>query len=119
MKGPRIPRWLYPGMHLKRWLVLLSLGITILGLGAAILLIDFYRGLPDDSIIFWLTGAGIDRPIRAILVAAGGLLLVGFGVWGLTRSVVALTRGWKTIVRCRRSIAVLSSASSARIISRS
>ena len=22
MKGPRLPRWLYPGMHLKRWLVL-------------------------------------------------------------------------------------------------
>ena len=23
MKGLRLPRWLYPGMHLKRWLLLL------------------------------------------------------------------------------------------------
>ncbi len=95
MKGPRIPRWLYPGMHLKRWLVLLFFGITVLGLGAAILLIDWYRGLPDDSFIFVLTGAGLDRPIRAVIVAIGGVALTAIGVWGLMRSIVSpfVTRG--------------------------
>jgi hypothetical protein len=29
-EGPRLPRWLYPGMHLKRWLLLLFFGITVL-----------------------------------------------------------------------------------------
>ena len=43
MKGRRFPRWLYPGMHLKRWLALLLAGIVILGLGAAIFLRDLYR----------------------------------------------------------------------------
>ena len=43
MKGPRLPRWLYPGMHLKRWLALLLSGIAILGLGAAIFIRDLYR----------------------------------------------------------------------------
>jgi uncharacterized cofD-like protein len=76
-------------MHLKRWLLLLFTGITILGLGTAILLIDFYRNLPDDSVIFVITGAGLDRPIRAILVAAGGVILTVIGVWGLMRSVVS------------------------------
>ncbi|HYM52541.1 MAG TPA: gluconeogenesis factor YvcK family protein [Candidatus Dormibacteraeota bacterium] len=89
MKRPRIPRWLYPGMHLKRWLLLLFLGITVLGLGAAIYLVDFYRRLPDDSFIFTLTGAGLDRPIRAALVALAGLLVTGLGVWGLMRSIVS------------------------------
>ncbi|MGZ8562462.1 MAG: gluconeogenesis factor YvcK family protein [Candidatus Limnocylindria bacterium] len=95
MKGPRIPRWLYPGMHLKRWLVLLFLGITVLGLGAAILVVDWYRRLPDDSFIFVLTGAGLDRPIRAVLVAIGGVALTAIGVWGLMRSIVSpfVTRG--------------------------
>jgi uncharacterized cofD-like protein len=95
MRPPRLPRWLYPGMHLKRWLVLLFLGITVLGLGAAIFLVDFYRRLPEDSFIFVLTGAGLDRPIRAIVVAIGGVLLTAFGVWGLMRSVVSpfVTRG--------------------------
>jgi uncharacterized cofD-like protein len=76
-------------MHLKRWLLLLFIGITVLGLGAAILLVDFYRRLPDDSIIFQLTGAGLQRPIRAVLVAAAGLLVTGIGVWGLMRSIVS------------------------------
>ena len=28
-----LPRWLYPGMHLKRWLLVVFAGIVILGLG--------------------------------------------------------------------------------------
>jgi len=76
-------------MHLKRWLLLLFVGITVLGLGAAIFLVDFYRRLPDDSFIFVLTGAGIDRPLRAALVALAGILVTGFGVWGLMRSIVS------------------------------
>ena len=95
MKGPRIPRWLYPGMHLKRWLLLLFFGITVLGLGAAILLVDYYRHLPEDSIVFVLTGAGLDRPIRATIVAMAGIALTAIGVWGLMRSIVSpfVTRG--------------------------
>jgi len=95
MKRPRVPRWLYPGMHLKRWLVLLFFGITVLGLGAAILLVDWYRGLPRDSFIFVLTGAGLDRPARAVAVAVVGVLLTSIGVWGLMRSIVSpfVTRG--------------------------
>jgi uncharacterized cofD-like protein len=84
-----IPRWLLPGMHLKRWLLLLFVGITVLSLGAAILLVDLYRRLPDDSFVFVITGASLDRPIRALLVAAGGLLITGIGVWGLMRSIVS------------------------------
>ncbi len=43
MNGPRLPRWLYPGMHIKRWIGTLLVGLTILALGAAILLIELYR----------------------------------------------------------------------------
>ena len=97
MRGIRLPRWLYPGMHIKRWLLLAFVGITILGLGAAIFLVDLYRRFGADNIpiVFWLTGAGIERPIRAVIVGIVGLLLTGFGVWGLMRSVVSpfVTRG--------------------------
>ncbi|MEX1156022.1 MAG: gluconeogenesis factor YvcK family protein [Chloroflexota bacterium] len=96
MKRRRLPRWLYPGMHLKRWLLLVFLGITILGLGAAILLVDLYRRYADDiPVIFWLTGAGLDRQLRAIVVAIGGIAITVIGVWGLMRSVVSpfVTRG--------------------------
>jgi uncharacterized cofD-like protein len=91
MKRPRLPRWLYPGMHLKRWLVLLFVGIAILGLGAAIFIRDLYRSTDADeiAIVFWLTGAWLEPQIRAGLVAVIGIVLTGIGMWGLMRSVVS------------------------------
>jgi uncharacterized cofD-like protein len=91
MRGIRLPRWLYPGMHIKRWLVLAFVGLTVLALGAAIFLVDLYRRVGADNIpiVFWLTGAGIERPIRAVIVGVIGLLLTAIGVWGLMRSVVS------------------------------
>ena len=62
MRKLRFPRWMYPGMHLKRWLLLSFLGITVMALGAAILIVDWYRGLPPDSVISLLTGAGLHGP---------------------------------------------------------
>ena len=29
MRRPRLPRWLYPGMHIKRWMGATLLGLTI------------------------------------------------------------------------------------------
>jgi uncharacterized cofD-like protein len=91
MKGPRLPRWLYPGMHLKRWLVLLFAGIAILGLGAAIFIRDLYRQNAADeiAIVYWLTGAWMDPTIRAAVVATLGITLTLVGMWGLMRSVIS------------------------------
>ena len=91
MKGPRLPRWMYPGMHIKRWLFLLFVGIAILGLGAAIFLRDLYRTTAADEIavVYWLTGAWLEPQVRAALVALLGLALTGVGMWGLMRSVVS------------------------------
>ncbi|MEO6577331.1 MAG: gluconeogenesis factor YvcK family protein [Candidatus Limnocylindria bacterium] len=91
MKGPRLPRWMYPGMRLKRWLVLLLSGIAILGLGAAIFIRDLYRQNAADEIpiVFWLTGAWLEPEVRAAVVAILGLGLTVIGMWGLMRSVVS------------------------------
>ena len=91
MKGPRLPRWLYPGMHLKRWLVLLLAGIAVLGLGAAIFIRDLYRQNEADeiAIVYWLTGAWLEPEIRAAIVVVLGVGLTGIGMWGLMRSVVS------------------------------
>ena len=91
MKGPRLPRWLYPGMHLKRWLFVLFLGIAILGLGAAIFIRDLYRTQQADeiAIVYWLTGAWLEPEVRALVVALIGIVLTGIGMWGLMRSVIS------------------------------
>ena len=97
MRRPRLPRWLYPGMHLKRWLLLAFVGIAVLGLGAAIFLVDLYRTAAADEIpiVYYLSGAWLDRTVRAAVVAGAGIVLTLIGVWGLMRSVVSpfVTRG--------------------------
>ena len=59
MRVRRLPRWMYPGMHLKRWLALLLVGIAIIGLGATIFIRDLYRATDADTIpvVYWFTGA--------------------------------------------------------------
>lgn len=96
MRRPRLPRWLYPGMHIKRWMGATLLGLTILALGAGIMLIEFYRQFiveyPD---LAQLLGAELDRPIRAAIVLTIGVALTGFGMWKLMHSVISpfVTRG--------------------------
>jgi len=91
MRGPRLPRWLYPGMHLKRWLFVLFLGIAILGLGAAIFIRDLYRSADADeiAIVYWVTGAWLEPTVRAAVVAGAGILLTLLGMWRLMSSVIS------------------------------
>ena len=42
MSRSGLTKWLYVGLHIKRWLVLLLLGVAIMGLGFAYLLREFY-----------------------------------------------------------------------------
>jgi uncharacterized cofD-like protein len=77
-------------MHIKRWLGAVLVGLTILALGAAILLIEVYRRFivefPD---IAALLGAGLEREIRGAIVITVGVVLTAFGLWKLMHSVVS------------------------------
>lgn len=82
-------KWLYPGMHVKRWVILLLAGITALGLGMAYLLVDIYRQQPLPAIFYYLTLQFIPRIGRAILLAGVGLVLSVAGFVGLSRSLLS------------------------------
>jgi hypothetical protein len=90
MTGRRLPRWLYPGMHIKRWLGAVLVGLTILAIGAAILIIEFYREvILDIPQLALLLGADLEREIRGAIVITVGIFLTAFGMWKLMRSVVS------------------------------
>ncbi len=96
MTGRRFPPWLYPGMHIKRWLGTLFIGLTILAIGAAILVIELYRqAIVQFPEIAAFLGAELEREIRAAIVITVGVALTGFGLWKLMHSVVSpfVTRG--------------------------
>ena len=81
-------RWLYPGMHIKRWLALMLIGIVVIGLGFGYVLREVYEGFAFPDFVFFLTLQFWPRYIRAILFGGAGVLLVGYGFYRLNRSLV-------------------------------
>lgn len=79
-------RWLLPGMHIKRWLLLLAVSFAGFGLGVAVVLQDLYvyQNFRWPAVVAFLTLRGIPHyhSIKAIL-------LFGLGVAG---TVLAITR---------------------------
>jgi len=87
----REAQWFRPGLGYKRWLILVFIGIVLLGLGFALIILDFYRNAPDA---WWLPALSylslrfLDRPIRVFIFGGFGLALVLIGIWGSNRSLL-------------------------------
>lgn len=85
-------RWLVPGLGVKRWLILVILGTTLLGVGFAIVILDVYRNAPDTWWLPLLSTASLRalaRPVRAVIFGLLGTGLVLGGLWGFYRSLFA------------------------------
>jgi uncharacterized cofD-like protein len=82
-------RWLRPGMHVKRWLGLLVLGVAIMGLGISYLLREAYLTYTFPGAAYYLTLQFIPRYLRGLLFMAisGWLLLTA--LWNLNRALLA------------------------------
>jgi len=85
-------RWLRPGLGVKRWLFLVLAGITLLGLGFAVILIDLYRTDSTDTILLtFLSYASlrfIPRIWRAVIFGGLGIGIVIYGILKLNRSLL-------------------------------
>lgn len=84
-------KWLAPGMGYKRWLILTIIGSMLLGLGAAVLVLDYYRTTTNQAlvpILAILSLRFLDRPIRFLLFGGLGLAMILIGIWGANRSLL-------------------------------
>ena len=82
-------KWFYVGIGVKRWLVVLLLGVTILALGIGYVAVEIYREQPFPDFVYYLTLQFLPRWTRALLFGALGLGLVGFGLYKLNQSLLA------------------------------
>lgn len=85
-------RWLIPGLGVKRWLLLVLAGTTLLGIGLGVLILDIYRNAPDTWWLPLLSAASlrvIDRPLRVLIFGGLGLVLVVWGLLAMNRSLMA------------------------------
>lgn len=82
-------KWLSVGIGVKRWLVVLLAGVTILALGIAYLLVEIYRDQPFPDFVYYLTLQFLPRLFRAVLFGALGFGLVAFGLYKLNLALLA------------------------------
>lgn len=84
-------RWFIPGMGVKRWIVLILFGITLIGVGLAFFILDVYRTAPET---WWLPALSmaslrfLSRPVRITIFAILGIGTALVGFWGLNRSIL-------------------------------
>jgi len=95
-------RWLTPGLGVKRWLLLMLLGTTLLGVGLAILILDVYRTTPETWWLPIISAASLrflPRLNRAVVFGGLGVALVIVGIWGINRSLMApfMKPGYKVV----------------------
>jgi uncharacterized cofD-like protein len=81
-------KWLYPGMHIKRWLALLLFGISLMGLGIAYVLKEAYLQVELPGVFYYLTLQFMPRWGRGLLFMFLSLRTVGIAVWKLNESLL-------------------------------
>jgi uncharacterized cofD-like protein len=93
-------KWLYPGMKVKRWILLLLAGTTILALGFAYLLRSLYDTWTFPTVFYYLTLQFVPRELRAVLFGAVGLTAIVVAIIQLNQSLLSafLTPGQAKVV---------------------
>lgn len=88
-----IPRWFRPGLGIKRWFILVMIGITVLGLGFGVILIDLYHNETTDSslhiFLAYISLNFLPRILRALIFGGVGIGFVGYGMLRLNRSLLS------------------------------
>ena len=83
-------KWFYPGMHIKRWLALMIIGVAIMTFGLAYIMREAYiSGFTFPPFVYYLTLQFIPRYIRGVtfMISAAGLIVYAF--WKLNNSIVS------------------------------
>jgi len=84
-------RWLQPGLGIKRWILAILLGTTIIALGLAVFVIDLYRRTPDAwwlPLISFASLRDLPRLVRVIVFEALGMGIIIWGIIGLNKSLL-------------------------------
>ncbi|MBI2764595.1 MAG: YvcK family protein [Chloroflexi bacterium] len=81
-------KWLYPGMHIKRWLVLLLFGVALMGLGISYVLREAYLQYTLPGVFYYITLQFIPRWGRGLLFMSLSLSTVAIATWKLNQSLL-------------------------------
>jgi uncharacterized cofD-like protein len=110
-------KWLRPGLYLKRWALLLGVGITSISVGASLVLIEIYRSRDWSPFIETITLSTLNPVLRGAIFIVAGIGLVWVALWrlnfnltepyGLPRSIRELLRSAQEHQQLRQGIRVV------------
>ena len=88
-------KWMYPGIKVKRWLLLFSLGVIIASMGLAIVFNYKYAGSLEETIfrmVYLTTGRYYYTvtTLVGITIIAGGLLIMTLATKFIISSVISV-----------------------------
>jgi hypothetical protein len=83
---------LTPGLELKRWILLFTVGLVILSLGLAYLFVSLYRTVDVPEFGATLTLQFIPRWLRGIIFVTCGVCVGLLGFWKLNKSILDAMR---------------------------
>jgi uncharacterized cofD-like protein len=89
IKDPSFIKWFYFGMHIKRWLLLLLIGVAVMGLGFGYFLRQAYGTYTFPAWVYYATLQFVPRYVRGGLFLAASLAIIGFSVWKLNQSLLS------------------------------
>ena len=88
----QISRWFAPGLGVKRWYLLILAGVTLLGVGLSIFLLDLYRTDSSNPILLAILSTAslrfLPRFLRILIFAGLGSGVVIFGIWRLNNALL-------------------------------
>ena len=85
----------YFGMHIKRWLLLLLLGVAVMGLGFGYFLREIYQSYTFPGWAYYVTLQFWPRYVRGALFVSLSVAIVLFAIWQLNKSLLSafMSRG--------------------------
>ena len=85
-------RWFAPGLGVKRWYLFILLGVTMLGVGLAMSLLELYRTDSTDPILLSILSFAslrfLPRFLRVLIFGGLGVGVVVFGIWRLNNALL-------------------------------
>ncbi|HKJ40400.1 MAG TPA: gluconeogenesis factor YvcK family protein [Anaerolineales bacterium] len=86
-------RWFAPGLGVKRWFVLALAGLTMLGVGLGIFLLDLYRTDSTNTtlltVLSYVSLRFLPRALRVLIFGSIGIGMIVTGVWNLNRTLLS------------------------------
>ena len=81
--------WLRPGLHIKRWLLLMVVGMLLFSMGATYLLRVIYRGEGYPGLLHWLMLGFLPPAVSALIFGLVGLGITLLSLFRLNRALLA------------------------------